>query len=66
MIVNCKLDSRNNFQKGLNSWFTCHTGNYGNYSDWKNISSNQLFNNFFSKNVTFTKFLPKISESKFL
>ena len=28
----------------------------------KNISSNQPFSNFFSENVTFTKFLPKISE----
>ena len=32
----------------------------------KNISSNQLFSNFFGKNVAFTKFLPKKSESKFL
>ena len=28
-------------------------------SHQKNISSNQLFSNFFSKNVAFTKFLPK-------
>ena len=35
---------------------------------WKNekkISSNQLFSNFFSKTVTFTKFLPEMRESKF-
>ena len=31
----------------------------------KNISSNQLFSNLFSKTVTFTKFLPKMRESKF-
>ena len=30
----------------------------------KNISSNQLFSNFYSKNVTFTKFLPKMCETK--
>ena len=35
------------------------------YSHRKNFSSNQLFSNFFSKNVTFTKFLPEMSESKF-
>ena len=29
------------------------------------ISSNQLFGDFFSKSVSFTKFLPKMSESKF-
>ena len=34
-------------------------------SHWKNISSNQLFSNFFSKYIGFTKcFLPKYSESK--
>ena len=31
----------------------------------KKISSNQLFSNFFSKNVIFTKFLPKMCDSKF-
>ena len=31
----------------------------------KKNSSNQLFSNFFSKNVNFTKFLPKKGESKF-
>ena len=35
------------------------------YSHWKNISSNHLFSNFFSKHVAFTKFLPKMRESKF-
>ena len=35
------------------------------YSHWKNISSNHLFSNFFSKTVTFTKFLPKKRESEF-
>ena len=29
------------------------------YSDWRKISSNQLFSTFFSKTVTFTKFCPK-------
>ena len=32
----------------------------------KNNSSNQLFSNCFSKNVTFTKFSPNLSESKVL
>ena len=36
------------------------------YSHRKNISSNHLFSDFFSKNVAFTKFLPKKCESKFL
>ena len=31
-------------------------------SHQKNISSNQLFRNLFSKTVTFTKFLPEIGE----
>ena len=31
----------------------------------KNISSNQRFSNLFSKNVDFTKFLPKKFECKF-
>ena len=35
------------------------------YPHRKKISSNQLFSNLFSKNVTFTKFFPKKSESKF-
>ena len=35
------------------------------YSHQKNISSNQLFSKFFSKNVAFTKFVPKKCESKF-
>ena len=32
----------------------------------KNISSNQIFSDFFNENVDSTKFLPKIWESKFL
>ena len=32
----------------------------------KKNSSNQLFSIFFSKTVTFTKFLPKMRESEFL
>ena len=36
---------------------------YGKTSP-KNISSNQLFSNYFSKNVTFTKFLPQMCETK--
>ena len=36
------------------------------WSHWKNISSNQLYSNLFSKNVTFTKFLPKKCETKVL
>ena len=35
------------------------------FSRRKNISSNQLLSNFYSKDVTFTKFLPRKSESKF-
>ena len=35
------------------------------YLHWKKLSSNQLFSNFFSKTVTFTKFLPKMRESEF-
>ena len=35
------------------------------YSHRKNISSNHLFSNLFSKHVAFTKFLPKMRESKF-
>ena len=35
------------------------------YSHLKKISSNHLFSNFFSKTVTFTKFLPKMRESEF-
>ena len=34
-------------------------------SHWKNISWNQLFSKFFSKTVVFTKFLSKMSKSKF-
>ena len=35
-------------------------------SHWKKISSNQLFSNFFSKTIDFTKFLPKKYEREFL
>ena len=35
------------------------------YSHGKTISSNHLFSHFFSKNVTFTKFFLKMSESNF-
>ena len=35
------------------------------YSHRKNVSSNHLFSNLFSKHVAFTKFLPKMRESKF-
>ena len=35
------------------------------YSHRKNISSNHLFTNFLSKNIAFTKVLPKMHESKF-
>ena len=44
----------------------CHTVEIAEiYSHRKNISSNHLFSDFFSRNVTFTKFLLKESESKF-
>ena len=36
------------------------------YSHRKNISSNHLFSDFFSKNVVFTRFLPKMRESEFV
>ena len=36
------------------------------YSHRKNISSNHLFSNFFSKNDAFTKFLPEKCESKLI
>ena len=35
-------------------------------SHWKKISSNQLFSNFFSKTIVFTKFLRKKCEREFL
>ena len=35
-------------------------------SHWKKISSNQLFSNFFSKTIAFTKFLRKKCEREFL
>ena len=36
------------------------------WSHQKYISSNQLLSDFFSKNVTFTNFLPKMCETKLL
>ena len=44
---------------------TAQCGKMKNLLSPKNISSNQLFSNFFSKNGAFTKFLPKKRESKF-
>ena len=63
------LFSRNFCQNcaGVNSrnFHSVHcTGNYGNLLSLKKISSNRLFSNFFSKTVTFTKFLPKIREMR--
>ena len=43
-----------------------HCGKTRNLLSLKNVSSNQLFSDFFSKFVVFTKFLPKKRESKFL
>ena len=42
------------------------TRNYLHSSHWKKISSNQLFSDFFSKTIAFTKFLRKKSEREFL
>ena len=59
--------SFNGFKFATYSQCCSHSGNYGNLlsSHRKNISSNHLFSNFFSKSVTFTQFLLKKSESKF-
>ena len=43
-------------------WTQC--GKRKNLVSPKNISWNQLFSNFYSKNVTFKTFLPKICETK--
>ena len=43
---------------------TAQCGKMKNLVSPKNISSNQLFSIFYSKNITFTKFLPKMRESK--
>ena len=40
-------------------------GKMKNFLSLKIISSNQLISNFFSKTVTFTKFLPRKCENKF-
>ena len=45
--------------------FPSQCGKTRNSLSPKNISSNQLFSNFLSKNVAFTKFLPKIREREF-
>ena len=64
-IINfVKIDSfRVDFTKFLSNKresliLTLHCGNNRNLLSPKKISSNQLFSNFFSENVTFTKFLP--------
>ena len=53
LLHNCKFTFHNNVEK----WKIC--------SHRKNISSNQLFGDFFSKNVAFTKFLPKKCEREY-
>ena len=72
-----KLDFSNQIKFPKTSQFFCqinfftkkvtnaHCGNYGNLLSLKKISSNHLFSSFFSKTVTFTKFLPKMRESEF-
>ena len=46
----------------LRNFYNVHSVvNWKKYSHQKNVSSNQLCSNFFSKNIAFTKFLPKIS-----
>ena len=60
------LLSRNFCQKCVRVNFSqCSAIKWKIYSDRKNISSNHLFGNFFSRNVDFTKFLAKMRESKF-
>ena len=56
--------SFNGFKFATYSQCCSHSGNLLS-SHRKNISSNHLFSNFFSKSVTFTQFLLKKSESKF-
>ena len=57
------------FQKRLKLPSICQILKSISHKIWvvKNLkfSSNQVFSNFFSKNITFTKFLPKMRESKF-
>ena len=56
---------QNTVRVNFSNFHTAHCGNYRNFLSPKPISSNQLFSDFFSKIVTFTKFLPKMSERKF-
>ena len=61
-----ELFSRNIFQRRANFFGdSTQCGKTRNSLSQKN-SWNQLFSNFFSETVTFTKFLPKKRESKFL
>ena len=53
------LISRNFFWKGTYESNMMHSVEIAEIlSNWKKISSNQLFSNFFSKTVDFTRFLP--------
>ena len=51
------------FERDLVSQSQC--GKIKNLLSSKNFPSKQLFSNFFSKTVTFTKFLPKMCEREF-
>ena len=64
--VNCKFISHN-FCKMTRrvDFYTAQCEKGRNLLSPKKNSSNHLFSNFFSKDFTFTKFLPKKSESKF-
>ena len=53
------------FQHSVNMAQCAQCGKMKNLLSLKRISSNQLFSNFFSKTAAFTKFLPKLRESKF-
>ena len=57
----CQKSARVNFR----NFHTHSVKKWKIYSHRKNISSNQLVSNSFSRTVTFTKFLPKMRESKF-
>ena len=48
----------------LRNFHSVSVGKWKIYCHWKKISSNQLFSNFFSKHVIFTKFLPKMCEMR--
>ena len=54
-----------NFSVFHNNCTWCTVRENENLLSLKKISSNQLFGDFFSKTVTFTKYLPKMRESKF-